>query len=68
MELFKKKKKGKVLNKVNMKVKVKHQVKHLISNKIEPNQFYVMMKLKSTWSPYVEGLLLLKVTRLLRQS
>ena len=42
-----------------MKVKVKHQVKHLISNKIEPNQFYVMMKLKSTWSPYIEGLLLL---------
>ena len=51
-----------------MKVKVKHQVKHLISNKIEPNQFYVMMKLKSTWSPYIEGWLLLKVTRLLRQS
>ena len=51
-----------------MKVKVKHQVKHLISNKIEPNQFSVMMKLKSTWSTYIEGLLLLKVTRLLRQS
>ena len=47
----------KVLNKVNMKVK---PLKSNMNN-IKPNQFYVMINLELTWSPYIEGLLLLQL-------
>ena len=48
----------KVLNKVKMKIKP-------LKSNMKPNQFYVMIKLKPTWNPYTEDLLLLQLKNLL---
>lgn len=38
-----------------IKLRWKWNILNLIWNNIKSNKFYMMMKLKPTWSPYIEG-------------
>lgn len=38
-----------------IKLRWKWNILNLIWNNIKSNQFYMMLKLKPTWSPYIEG-------------